>query len=92
MICVDGGSGLLAALPMVYDKIPVQRCLRAQDPQYPQQGQESRREGRQGRPARRHERRDGDQGALGRTPLRRAMGPSLSGGRRLACATILDEF
>ena len=27
MICVDGGSGLLAALPMVYDKIPVQRCL-----------------------------------------------------------------
>src|ERR1700758_4751311 len=26
MICVDGGAGLLAALPMVYDKIPVQRC------------------------------------------------------------------
>ncbi len=26
MICVDGGSGLLAALPRVYDKIPVQRC------------------------------------------------------------------
>jgi putative transposase len=26
MICVDGGKGLLAALPMVYDKIPVQRC------------------------------------------------------------------
>jgi transposase-like protein len=26
MICVDGGSGLLAALPMIYDKIPVQRC------------------------------------------------------------------
>ena len=26
MICVDGGSGLLAALPTVYDKIPVQRC------------------------------------------------------------------
>ena len=26
MICVDGGSGLIAALPMVYDKIPVQRC------------------------------------------------------------------
>jgi putative transposase len=26
MIRVDGGSGLLAALPMVYDKIPVQRC------------------------------------------------------------------
>ncbi len=23
MICVDGGSGLLAALPMVYDRIPV---------------------------------------------------------------------
>jgi len=26
MICIDGGSGLIAALPMVYDKIPVQRC------------------------------------------------------------------
>ena len=26
MICVDGGSGLSAALPRVYDKIPVQRC------------------------------------------------------------------
>ena len=26
MICVDGGSGLLAALPMVYPDIPVQRC------------------------------------------------------------------
>jgi putative transposase len=26
MICVDGGSGLIAALPMVYDGIPVQRC------------------------------------------------------------------
>jgi putative transposase len=26
MICVDGGSGLLAALPSVFDGIPVQRC------------------------------------------------------------------
>jgi transposase-like protein len=26
MICVDGGAGLLAALPMVYADIPVQRC------------------------------------------------------------------
>jgi transposase-like protein len=26
MICVDGGSGLNAALPLVYDEIPVQRC------------------------------------------------------------------
>ena len=26
MICVDGGSGLLAALPMVCPDIPVQRC------------------------------------------------------------------
>jgi transposase-like protein len=25
-ICVDGGAGLLAALPMVYPAIPVQRC------------------------------------------------------------------
>ena len=26
MICVDGGGGLLAALPMVYPGVPVQRC------------------------------------------------------------------
>jgi transposase-like protein len=26
IICVDGGAGLLAALPMVYPEIPVQRC------------------------------------------------------------------
>ena len=26
MICVDGGQGLLAALPHVYHRIPVQRC------------------------------------------------------------------
>ncbi len=26
MICVDGGAGLLAALPMVYPAVPVQRC------------------------------------------------------------------
>ena len=26
MICVDGGKGLLAALPTVYEHIPVQRC------------------------------------------------------------------
>jgi transposase-like protein len=26
MICVDGGSGLLAALPSVFQAIPVQRC------------------------------------------------------------------
>ena len=26
MICVDGGAGLLVALPFVYDQIPVQRC------------------------------------------------------------------
>ena len=26
MICVDGGAGLLAALPMVYPGVPIQRC------------------------------------------------------------------
>ncbi|GAB3389805.1 hypothetical protein GCM10027514_33020 [Azotobacter armeniacus] len=26
MICVDGGAGLLAALPVVYPGLPVQRC------------------------------------------------------------------
>ena len=57
MICVDGGKGLLAALPMVYDKIPVQRCFSAQDPQHPQQGPQGRPGVGQGRPARRDERR-----------------------------------
>ena len=26
MICVDGGQGLLAALPNVYGRVPIQRC------------------------------------------------------------------
>ena len=26
MICVDGGAGLLAALPIVFPNVPVQRC------------------------------------------------------------------
>jgi transposase-like protein len=26
MLCVDGGSGLLAALPMAFSDVPVQRC------------------------------------------------------------------
>jgi putative transposase len=26
MLCVDGGSGLLAALPTAYPEVPVQRC------------------------------------------------------------------
>jgi putative transposase len=26
MLCVDGGSGLLAALPTAYPELPVQRC------------------------------------------------------------------
>ena len=26
MICVDGSAGLLAALPMVYPGVPIQRC------------------------------------------------------------------
>src|SRR5260370_1960252 len=26
MVCVDGGTGLLAALPMVYPGVPIQRC------------------------------------------------------------------
>ncbi len=63
---------------------PRPALLGAQDPQRPQQGQKSRREVRQGRPARRHERRHGDEGALGRPPLRRALGPSLSRRRRLS--------
>jgi putative transposase len=53
---------------------PRSTLLGAQDPQRPQQGQKSRREVRQGRPARRHERRHGDEGALGRPPLRPALG------------------
>jgi hypothetical protein len=38
MICLDGGGGLLAALPTAFPAIPVQRCWDAQDAQCPRQG------------------------------------------------------
>jgi hypothetical protein len=63
---------------------PCPALLGAQDPQHPQQGQKSRRDLGRGRRPRGHERRNGDEGALGRPPLRRAPGPSLPRRRRLS--------
>lgn len=62
---------------------PRPALLGAQHPQRAQQGQKADEEVGQGRLACRHERRHGDEGALGRPPLRRALGPSLSRRRRL---------
>ena len=84
MICVDGGSGLIAALPMVYDKIPVQRCWAHKIRNVLNKVRKADEKSGQGRSARHHERRHGDEGALGRPPLRRALGPSLPRRRRLS--------
>ena len=83
MICVDGGSGLLAALPMVYDKIPVQRCWAHKIRNVLNKVRKADEAVRQSRPARRHERRHGAEGALGRPPLRPALAQSLPRRRRL---------
>ena len=72
MICVDGGSGLSATLP----RVPRPALLGPQDPQHSQQGPQGRPDRRQGRSACGDERRGRTQGALGRPPLRRALGPS----------------
>ena len=55
MICVDGGQGLLAALPTTYHGIPVQRC-RAHK-MCPRQGSQGRSGRRQAGSPRCHERR-----------------------------------
>jgi putative transposase len=52
MICVDGGAGLLAALPTVF---PGTAALGAQDPQRPRQGQKGRSAGRKARSPQDHE-------------------------------------
>src|ERR1700733_8674048 len=79
MICVDGGMGLLAALPMVYDKIPVQRCWAHKIRNI----LNTVRKADEGRSARGDERRHGCEGPLGRPPLRRALGGGLSRRGRL---------
>ena len=48
MICVDGGKGLLAALPIVYHGIPVQRCWAHKIRNILNRVREADQEGRQG--------------------------------------------
>ena len=55
MICVDGGQGLLAALPTAYHGIPVQRCWAHK--MCPRQGSQGRSGRRQAGSSRCHERR-----------------------------------
>jgi Transposase, Mutator family len=84
MLCVDGGTGLLAALPTAYPEVPVQRCWAAQDPQRAQPGPQARPSGPQGQPAPDHERPDAAPGTLRRPPLRRPLEGHLSQGRGLS--------
>ena len=70
MICADGGRGLIAALPTVYQE-------RAG------QGPQGRPRRRQGCPPRHQERPQPAQGAQCRTPLRQCLGRDLPQGRRL---------
>ena len=72
MICVDGGQGLLAALPTAYHGIPVQRC-RAHK-MCPRQGSQGRSGRRQAGSPRCHERRQPHQGPERRQPLRHTLG------------------
>ena len=55
MICVDGGAGLLAALPTVFPGTAVQRCWAHKNPQRPRQGQKGRSAGRKARSPQDHE-------------------------------------
>ena len=82
-ICVDGGSGLLAALPIVYPGIAVQRCWAHKIRNVLDKVRQTRPRPRQGRPARHHERRQPAQGAQRRPTLREHLGEHLPKGRRL---------
>jgi hypothetical protein len=71
MLCVDGGSALLAALPTAFPDIPLQRCwVGAQDPQRPEQGTHARPGADQGQPASDYERYDPTWGLVRCPPLR----------------------
>jgi len=83
MICVDGGAGLLAALPIVYPAIPVQRCWAHKIRNVLDKVKVRRPRRRQGRPAQDHERRHQAQGAVLRAPLRRPLAGDPPQGRRL---------
>ena len=83
MICVDGGSGLLAALPMGLSRHPRATLLGAQDQERHGQGPQGRQKGRQGQPPRHHECQHPAPGARRRPPLRRPLASDLSQGRRL---------
>ena len=83
MVCVDGGKGLLAALPTVLPGIAVQRCWAHKIRNIAQQGPQGRPAGRQARPAQDHERRRRSLRPLRRAGLRRPLRPNPSRRRRL---------
>jgi hypothetical protein len=81
MICVDGGAGLLAALPNVFHDIPVQRCWAHKIRNVLDKVRKSA-EGQTGF-AHDHECRQRPGSSLGCTSLCQALPRSLSGRRRL---------
>jgi transposase-like protein len=87
MLCVDGGAGLLAALPTGLahglSRGAGAALLGAQDPQRPEQGAQAPPGRGQGRPAPDHERHHPAGRLVRRAPLRRPLGGPLSQGRGL---------
>ena len=83
MLCVDGGAGLLAALPTAFPDIPVQRCWAHKIRNVLEQGPQGRPGGDQGRPAPDHERHDPAGRLVRRAPLRRSLAGHLPQGGRL---------
>ena len=81
MICVDGGQGLLAALPTAYHGIPVQRCWAHK--MCPRQGSQGRSGRRQAGSPRCHERRQPYRGPERRQALRHTLGRCIPQGRRM---------
>jgi putative transposase len=83
MLCVDGGSGLLAALPTAFPDIPVQRCWAHKIRNVLAKVRKTRPGRRQGRPAPDHERHDPAGRLVRRAWLRRSLGEPLSQGGRM---------
>jgi hypothetical protein len=52
MTCVDGGKGLIAAIPTLFPNLAVQPLRRSQDQECPQRGQKERSTGQSSAPLR----------------------------------------
>jgi transposase-like protein len=83
MLCVDGGAGLLAALPTAYPGVPVQRCWAHKIRNLLTKSAQARPRGDQGQPAPGHERRHITGRVVRRPPLRRSLARPLPQGRGL---------